>query len=144
MKAYADANGRPDLAAHANCLAERERLDELAYEMDALQNSLANVELADDLSERISVVTTYLCTGFWEGCDFLPDDGITAEVQRLKAAVVAAGHTLPSSSQAGRDSLTDGEILHTMPGLDRRTEFKPWDADILERMEQMRRPTMRE
>ena len=95
LRAYAAAHNRPDLALHADCVAERERLDSLSDDMEALDGFVRNLPLLSDLKVKIHTVNLYLLTGDWEGHYPYPEDGITAEVERLKAAVAAAGFVVP-------------------------------------------------
>ena len=95
LRAYAAAHNRPDLALHADCVAERERLDSLSEDMEALNASVRNLPLPNGLKDKIHVVNLYLLTGCWEGHYPYPEDGITAEVERLEAAVAAAGFVVP-------------------------------------------------
>ena len=84
MRLYGEETNQPEFVAHAECLAERERLDALADEMMAISNAVAGkAHVPEDLQSRIRRVAMYLFTGHWPYGPY-PEDGITAEADRLK------------------------------------------------------------
>ena len=95
MRAYGEQNARPDLVLHSHCMAERERLDHVHDEVMAWEAAVAgNVNIPEDLKTKLTVIKTYMLAGAWYGCgvyeDF-PEDGIFAEVDRLKAELISLG-----------------------------------------------------
>ena len=84
MKCYGEENNQPEFVKHAECLAERERLDVLGDEMMAISNAVAGkVHVPMDLQCRIRSVALYPYTGHWAYGPY-PEDGIFAEAERLR------------------------------------------------------------
>ena len=82
LRAWADQNKRPDLFLHADCIAEREKLDQCGDDL----NELRDKPLPEWLQNKIYVMWLYLKTGHWNHGEF-PCDGVFAEVDRIKSAV---------------------------------------------------------
>ena len=96
MRAYGEAMNRPDLILHSLCVEQREKLDALGDEFEALVQCRDFSTFPETLQEKIQTVSTYLLSGFWNDFFPFPEDGIFEEGRRLKEEVLAARQRAPS------------------------------------------------
>jgi hypothetical protein len=86
MRAYGEANDRPDIVMHADCVEQREKLDRLSDEFEELDRLAYRLNLPQELKEKISRVNVFLLSGEWYDSYPFPEDGIFAEGDRLREA----------------------------------------------------------
>ncbi len=92
MRAYGEANARPDMVLHSACVEQRERLDALGDDFIDLSRIPLCDTLPNLLQVRINNMKIFLLAGAWNFGEF-PQDGVFAEAARIMAevAVVCGG-----------------------------------------------------
>jgi hypothetical protein len=90
MRSYGETMNRPDLVLHSACVEQREKLDGLGDEFEALTRCRDFDTFPEMLQEKIRTVNTFLLSGWWSESYPFPEDGIFEEGRRLKEAVEAA------------------------------------------------------